>query len=240
MLLPTGERLMARLNVVVCVAFDHRAPVEGLSKFKKCIIRCPFVDSAMEVTGTFDLIVQGSCGSLTEYTENMELIRPQLARYVSRIDANFIIKKVEGRSTAEAGNALWLPCEGGRRRVDAHLIDKVVAEGDYMRVHVGDWNCLVHHTMQRLSQQLSGWGFIKLHRSWLVRIGFIDRLIHDEHRWLARLRDGTNVTVAKSHVHEVVRLMAGESSKADVTSPAHSNPTEDKVVVNERSTTRVG
>jgi hypothetical protein len=230
---------MTRLNVLVCVSFDHRAPVDGLSKFKECITRCPFVDSAMEVTGTFDLIVQGSCGSLTEYTESMELIRPQLAQYVSRIDANFISKKLEVHSTADTGSALWLPCEGGRKRVEASLIDKVVAEGDYMRVHVGGWNCLVHHTMQRLCQQLNGSGFIKLHRSWLVRIGFIDRLIHDEHRWFARLRDGTNVTVAKSHIREVLRLMADESSKPEVTTSVGGEQIDTHARTNEKLTTLV-
>jgi hypothetical protein len=226
---------MTRLDVVVCVAFDHRAPVEGLSKFKECIIRCPFVDSAMEVTGTFDLIVQGSCGSLTEYTESMERIRPQLAQYVSRVDANFISKKVETRSAADAEGALWLPCEGGRKQVQAYLIDKIVAEGDYMRVHVGAWNCLVHHTMQRLCAQLHDCGFVRLHRSSLVRIGFIDRLTHDEHRWKVRLCDGTHVTVAKSHVREVLRLIGGESSTPEVTLTRRSKQNEGARAINEKA-----
>ncbi|UUR07590.1 LytTR family DNA-binding domain-containing protein [Sphingomonas glaciei] len=226
---------MTRLNVVVCLAFDHRASVEGLGKFKECVLRCPFVESAMEVTGTFDLIVQGSCDSLTEYTQNMELIRPQLAQYVSRLDANFISKKVEVRSGEGTESALWLPCDGGRRRVEACLIDKVVAEGDYMRVHVGKWNCLVHLTMQRLYQTLGHSGFIKLHRSWLVRVGFIDRVIHEKHRWLARLRDGTNVTVAKSHVHDVLQLMTAESSTAEVNSAIRSQRNDGASPIEEES-----
>jgi hypothetical protein len=226
---------MTKLNVLVCLAFDHRAPVEGLGKFKECVLRCPFVESALEVTGTFDLIVQGSCDSLTEYTDNMDLIRPQLARYVSRIDANFISKKVEFRTNEGTENALWLPCEGGRRRVEACLIDKVVAEGDYMRVHVGKWNCLVHLTMQRLCQKLGKSGFIKLHRSWLVRVGFIDRVVHEKHRWQARLRDGTNVIVAKSHVHDVLQLMTAESSTAEVTSMVRSKQNEGARLIEEKA-----
>jgi DNA-binding Lrp family transcriptional regulator len=226
---------MARLNVVVCLAFDHRAPVEGLVKFKECILRCPFVETALEVTGTFDLIVQGSCDSLTDYTENMRLIGPQLAKYVSRIDTNFISKKVERSTSEDKESALWLPCDGGRRRVEARLVDKVVAEGDYMRVHVGDWNCLVHLTMQRLCQKLGGSSFIKLHRSWLVRIGFIERVVHDEHRWLARLRDGTNVPVAKSHVHDLLQLMTAESSKPEVTSTKSGKQTESVRPIKEKA-----
>jgi hypothetical protein len=203
---------MSDLAVVVCVAFDHRAPADRLATFKNCILNCPLVDTALEVAGTFDLIVQGRCSSLAEYNENMDRIRSQLAEFVTRIETNFVAKvKQRVREQDEVG-ALWLPCEGGRKRVEAHLIDKIVAEGDYMRVHVGSWNCLVHHTMRALCEQLSSSHFLKLHRSVLVRTGFIDRLVHDRHRWKARLRDGTHVSIAKSHHKEVLRLLSSESS----------------------------
>jgi DNA-binding Lrp family transcriptional regulator len=203
---------MPDLTVVVCVAFDHRASAERLARFKECICHCPLVDSALEVAGTFDLIVQGRCSSLAEYNENMDRIRGQLAEFVTRIETNFVGKKIERNAGLEDVGAVWLPCEGGRKRVEAHLIDKIVAEGDYMRVHVGGWNCLVHHTMQRLSEQLGSSNFIKLNRSVLVRIGFIDRLVHDEHRWKARLCDGTQVGIAKSHIKAMLRMMTGEST----------------------------
>jgi hypothetical protein len=205
---------MSDLAAIVCIAFDHRAPTEGLQQFKKCICSCKFVETAMEVSGTFDLIVQGRCSSLTEYNENMDRIRPQLAMFVKRIETNFIGKRIE-RATADNDNCLWLPCHGGRRRVEAHLIDKVIAEGDYMRVHLTDWNCLVHHTMTKIKEQL-GEEFISLHRSCLVRITFIDRLVTEDRRWKARLKDGTHVCVAKSHVNEVLRLIQGDSSKRGV------------------------
>ena len=102
----------------------------------------------------------------------------------------------------------------GRKRVDSRLINKVFAEGDYMRVYVADWSCLVHQTMDRLYEQLKDAGFLKLHRSWLIRIDFIERLIHEEHRWAAKLLDGTHVGVAKSHIKDVLRVMTGESSNA--------------------------
>ena len=74
---------MADLSVVVCLAFDHRAASEGLQKFKDCILSCPFVDRTMEVCGTYDLIVQGRCGSLADYTENMERLRETLSKFVT-------------------------------------------------------------------------------------------------------------------------------------------------------------
>lgn len=202
---------MSELAVIACLAFDLRAPADALAKFKVQLGHCPFVDSVMEVSGSYDLIVQCHFASLAQYTEQMELIRPQVAAIATRLDANFICNRTE-RRTAEDGEALWLPCEGGQKRVDLRLIDKVLAEGDYMRVHVGSWNCLLHDTMVHLSQQLAAPHFVKLRRSCLVRAGFIDRLLHEGRRWSARLKDGTHIPIAQSNVQRVLRLTHGESS----------------------------
>ena len=210
---------MAELNVVVCVAFDHRADAEGLDRFKKCICHCDFVEVAMEVSGTYDMIVQGKIATLSDYTEEMDRIRPQLAQFVTRIETNFVSKKIEPHPEAEM--FMWVPCVGGRKRIDIAMIDKVVAEGDYMRLFIKDWHCLIHSTIRALTEQLDA-RFIQLHRSSIVRIDFIDRLMHHERRWIARLRDGSQQAVAKSHVSEVLDLMAHDSSR-DERNPAKSD-----------------
>lgn len=203
---------MAELNVVVCVAFDHRADAGGLERFKKCICRCDFVEVAMEVSGTFDMIVQGKIPTLADYTEEMNRIRPQLAEFVTRIETNFVSKKIERHLEAE--KFMWVPCVGGRKRIDIGMIDKVIAEGDYMRLFIHDWHCLIHSTIRALKDELDA-RFNQLHRSSIVRIDFIDRLMHQERRWIARLRDGSQQAVAKSHVPAVLDLMTHDSSKGE-------------------------
>lgn len=203
---------MTEIAVIVCLAFDHRAPVDGLATFKACLQTCPMVDSAMEVTGAFDMVVEGRCASLDELNAGMERLRPHLAQFATRVETNLVVRRCERRREPEEV-ALWLPCEGGRRRVSADQIDKVVAEGDYMRVHVGKWSCLVHQTMGRICGQLPAANFTRLHRSCLVRLGFIDRLVHQGRRWTAILKDETRVPVAQSHVQDVLRAGEGESSK---------------------------
>jgi DNA-binding Lrp family transcriptional regulator len=225
---------MNQLTVVACLAFDHRAPADGMQEFKNCILGCPYVDRAMEVCGTFDLIVQGHCEDIAEYTAKMERLREPLSSFVARIETSFVVRMIDRSRDAAKTTALWLPCEHGRKRVESHMIDKVVAEGDYMKVHVGDWNCLMHATMERLSRRLKGCGFIKLHRSWLVRIGFIERLVHDDNRWVARLLDGTHVPVAKSHVQDVLKIISDESSKADVNSSVADHSAERASEISEK------
>lgn len=208
---------MAELHVVVCVAFDHRADAERLERFKDCICHCAFVEVAMEVSGTFDLIVQGKIATLADYAQQIARIRPQLAEFVTRIETNFVSKTLE-RNTESEGY-IWVPCIGGRKRLDIGLIDKVIAEGDYMRLFVKDWNCLVHSTIRAMSERLDA-RFIQLHRSSIVRIDFIDRLVQRDRRWTARLRDGSCQAVAKSHVSAIHRLMDDHGSKDEGSSPA--------------------
>jgi two-component system response regulator AlgR len=211
---------MTEIVVIVCLAFDHRAPVDGLATFKACLRSCPMVDSAMEVTGAFDMVVEGRCASLDELNAGMERLRPQLAQFATRVETNLVVRRCERRREADEV-AMWLPCEGGRRRIAAEQVDKVVAEGDYMRVHVGGWSCLIHQTMARLCEQLPAASFTRLHRSCLVRLGFIDRLVHQGRRWTAVLKDESRVPVAQSHVQEVLRAGGAESSKL-VPSPSKS------------------
>ena len=82
----------------------------------------------------------------------------------------------------------------------------MVAEGDYVRVYSQGQSWLLHATMHSLFQRLSGSKFIQLHRSIIVRNGFIDRLVHQNSHWVARLRDGTSERVAKSHVNEMLKM----------------------------------
>ena len=48
-----------------------------------------------------------------------------------------------------------------------------------MRVHVADWDCLIHDTIRNLLLQLPENQFAHIHRSVVVRIDFIDRLLHE-------------------------------------------------------------
>ncbi len=225
---------MTQLVVIACLAFDHRAPAEELQRFKACLLQCPQVEQAMEVCGTFDLIIQGSCSDVAEYTEGMERLREPLARFTTRAETSFVARTMN-RPTAGTvrSGAMWLPCKDGRRRVEHHQIDKIVAEGDYMRVHVGDWSSLVHDTLAHLAAELAGAGFVQLHRSWLVRITFIERLLHDGRRWTARLNDGSEVSVAKSHTQDVLRIMSGESSMDQAHSPTPAPVSEEAAKVSE-------
>jgi hypothetical protein len=204
---------MTDLTVVVCVAFDHRAPVKGLRAFKKCVLACEYVETALEVSGSFDLIVQGKIASLSEFTEQMERIAPQISAFVSRMETNFVARKTERYVVDQM---MWLPCRNGRRKVAVSTINKIEAEGDYMRVFVGDWDCLLHDTVRSLMARLPKDQFLQIHRSVIVRVDFIERLLHERNTWTARLCDGSRYRIAKSHVAATLGILSTESSKNKV------------------------
>lgn len=212
------------------MAFDHRASADGLRNFINCVQRCPFVETTLEVSGTYDLIVQGSCASFAEYNEQLERIRPHLAEFASLFEPNFIVRSSNRKSIEYQDDALWLPCEDGHKQVQASMIDKVEAQGDYMRVYVGNWTCLVHETMHRLAERLTPSGFVRLNRSTLVRMSFIDRVVHDGRRWTAWLRDGSRSAIARSEVHRLRQLILAHSPTVWETRPDAVEPRSPRLV----------
>lgn len=200
------------LRVIMCIAFDRRAAVAKVAGFKAALQKCEHVVSCCELTGSFDFMLEAALPDIGAYNEKLDGIKEQLAQLVTRYEANFVCRRFVGVSDCGSECAVWVPCQHGRRRLDCSSIDKVTAEGDYMRVYVGRESWLVHATMRDMLHKL-GSGFVQLHRSTLVRRDHIERLIHLGRHWTARLGDGSLQQIAKSHVGEVLRTLGIESSK---------------------------
>ena len=73
-------------------------------------------------------------------------------------------------------------------RIAARDVDRVSAERDYMRLHVGRRSWLIHHSMAALEEGLDPELFVRLHRSAIVRKDFITGFTRNPSgRWIARL-----------------------------------------------------
>lgn len=200
------------LRAIVCLTFDHRAPADGVRQFKDCLIECPQIETYIEVSGTYDLILQIHMNDLTDYRARVESIRELIQKYVARYETNFVLKLSQHNAATESGDQhIWVKCEEGFRCIEFSQIDRITAERDYVRIHTGDSNCLHHSTIRKMLEVLSG-NFLQLHRSSIVRRGFIERFIHEKKAWRARLKDGTLVKVSKSHVNEVLTMIGSHSS----------------------------
>ncbi|HEU5482883.1 MAG TPA: LytTR family DNA-binding domain-containing protein [Sphingomicrobium sp.] len=116
---------------------------------------------------------------------------------------------------AEAGapsewiEEFWASDLSGLVRIASRDIDRVSAERDYMRLHVGRRSWLIHHSMTALEEGLDPVLFVRLHRSAIVRKDFIAGFSRNPSgRWIARLADSTEQPVGRLY-SDRVRAIAG-------------------------------
>jgi two-component system response regulator AlgR len=103
----------------------------------------------------------------------------------------------------------WASDLSGLVRIAAQDVDRVSAERDYMRLHVGRRSWLIHHSMAALEEGLNPDLFVRLHRSAIVRRDFIIGFSRNQSgRWIARLADGTEQPVGRLYSDQV-RAIAG-------------------------------
>jgi two-component system, LytTR family, response regulator AlgR len=103
----------------------------------------------------------------------------------------------------------WASDLSGLVRIAARDVDRVSAERDYMRLHVGRRSWLIHHSMAALEEGLDPQLFVRLHRSAIVRKDFIVGFTRNQSgRWIARLADGVEQPVGRLY-SDRVRVIAG-------------------------------
>jgi two-component system response regulator AlgR len=98
----------------------------------------------------------------------------------------------------------WVPNRGGLVRVRAADVERIEAERDYMRLHVGTRSWLIHETISNLEARLDPAQFLRLHRSTIVRQDRIVRLSHDgQGNWAAELADGHVARIGRTYLASV-------------------------------------
>jgi two-component system response regulator AlgR len=131
----------------------------------------------------------------------------RLARALER--AQDAIDKGKRQRTAPSRyvQEFWVPDQHGLVRIAAQDIDRITAERDYMRLHVGRRSWLIYRTIGKLEEELDPELFIRVHRSVILRRDTIAGLTRDNAgHWAARLRDGQEVRIGRSHIGDVKKL----------------------------------
>lgn len=95
---------------------------------------------------------------------------------------------------------LWVPYRSEMIRIPTASIDRIEAERDYMRLHVGARSYLIHMTIAELEQRLDPRTFLRVHRSAIVRTDRIARVGKDETgNWFAELADGHRLRIGRTY-----------------------------------------
>jgi two-component system response regulator AlgR len=138
----------------------------------------------------------------------------RLARSIDRARAYLIARAERPAEEVPVAPSPWLEefwasDLSGLVRIAARDIDRVTAERDYMRLHVGKRSWLIHHSMAALEEGLDPELFVRLHRSAIVRRDFIAGFTRNSSgRWIARLADGNEQPVGRLYADQV-RAIAG-------------------------------
>ncbi len=138
----------------------------------------------------------------------MKPVDPQrLQRALTRA-RDYLQRRHHGRAPVPSGSKhleeFWASDLSGLVRIAAKDVDRVSAERDYMRLHVGRRSWLIHHSMNALEEGLDPELFVRLHRSAIVRRDFIAGFSRNPSgRWIARLADGNEQPVGRLYTDKV-------------------------------------
>jgi two-component system response regulator AlgR len=128
----------------------------------------------------------------------------RLTRAIDRVEAALRTRATEGTpAPAEPqpdwAEEFWVPHRSELIRIATDQIDRIEAERDYMRLHVGSHSYLLHQTISSLEERLDPQQFVRLHRSHIVRRDHIARLRHDGSGvWFAALTDGNEIRIGRT------------------------------------------
>ncbi|HEY9552729.1 LytR/AlgR family response regulator transcription factor [Allosphingosinicella sp.] len=139
----------------------------------------------------------------------MKPVDPErLARALDRA-REAIAKGTGARPQSSSGyvEEFWVPDHNGLVRIATRDVDRITAERDYMRLHVGKRSWLIYRTIAKLEEELDPALFIRVHRSAILRRDTIVGLSRDAMgHWAARLSDGSEQRIGRSHIGDVKKL----------------------------------
>jgi two-component system response regulator AlgR len=127
----------------------------------------------------------------------------RLSRAVERARERLLVRAsgAPERTQPRFLEEFWVSEPRGLVRLAAADVDRISAERDYMRLHVGGRSWLINHSMAKLEEELDPERFVRLHRSCIVRKDFVVGMCRDlSGRWHAKLADGDEQKIGRLYL----------------------------------------
>lgn len=198
------------LRVILCLKFARQAGFSKVAECKRVLIADERVLHSVDVSGSFDFMVEAEHTELASYQKMLDDLGVRFGDLIEYIEASFICRRYLREEERDSPH-LWVPAPSGLQRLEHAQIDKVTAEGDYVRVHSNAASWLLHTTMGKTFEQLGSEHFLQFSRSLIVRADFVDRLTHHNRRWAALLNDGSRQRIAQSRSSRVISHLKTKS-----------------------------
>lgn len=115
----------------------------------------------------------------------------------------------EGGSGSEWLDEFWVPHRSELVRIAASQVQRIDAERDYVRLHVGAQSYLLLQTITSLEERLDPEQFIRIHRSTILRRDHVKGLRHEGLGvWSAETEEGEALRIGRTYLPSV-KKMAG-------------------------------
>ena len=126
------------------------------------------------------------------------------AERIAELTATVAALRAQPAEDSAAPRDLWVKSRSGYHRIPLETIDYVRAERDYARIVVEGRSHLIPETLTALSGRLGSAGFLRIHRSVLIRTEAVRKIDRRAYGALvAILPDGTELPVGRSYAAEV-------------------------------------
>ena len=191
------------------VLLDMTMPeVDGLS-VAKSLAQQPTRPAVVFVTAHDNYAVEAFDLDAVDY-----VLKPVKPDRLERAVARALARRGDGeRGESKWLEELWIPHRSELIRIATSEVDRIDAERDYVRLHVGDGDeartYLLLQTIAGLEKRLDPAQFIRIHRSTILRKDRITGLRHDGLGvWSVEMADGSALRIGRTYLPKV-KAMAG-------------------------------
>jgi two-component system response regulator AlgR len=138
------------------------------------------------------------------------VLKPVAADRLERAIDRAIARRDRVRSDGgEWLSEFWVPHRSELLRIDAAQVERIDAERDYVRLHVGERSYLLLQTIAGLEGRLDPQRFLRIHRSTILRRDRIRGLRHEGLGvWSVELDNGEALRIGRTYLRKV-KAMAG-------------------------------
>ena len=188
----SGEGAMP--EIVFVTAFDHFAvkafSVSAVDYLLKPVERSRLIEALERARMRRELRdAQARVQELREIIDNLRMDR-------------------RGGTQKKYETELWIREGDARVRVPVDMIERLEADGDYVRLHIGQRVRLMRARLGDLADRLDPQKFVRVHRSEIVRHDLIAAIRrHDSGRTFAVLSGGREVPVSRRYVSRVAHAL---------------------------------
>jgi two-component system LytT family response regulator len=191
-------------GVVGEIGADKMPPVVFLTAYKEHALR------AFRVNAVDYLLKPIDAADLRKSVERARrrLAQDEIGAWRGELRA-LVAAVAHERSAADAADRVLVRTSGRVHVLDPREIDWVEASGDYVTIHAGTSH-LVRDSLRNIEARLAAHGFLRIHRSTLVKLSCIRELVaKDSGDHEVVLHDGTVLRLSRSYRDALYEALSG-------------------------------